>query len=870
MIDRLSVALSGRYAIEREIGAGGMATVYLARDIKHNRNVALKVLNAELGAVLGTERFLAEIQTTANLQHPHLLPLFDSGEADGLLYFAMPYVEGETLRARLERERQLPVDEALRIAVAIASALDYAHRRNVIHRDLKPENVLLHDGQPLIADFGIALAVSKAGAARVTQTGISLGTPQYMSPEQAAGDRVLDGRTDVYSLGAVLYEMLAGEPPHTGPTAQAIIAKLLAEVPRPVRVLRRSVPAHVEAAVMKSLEKLPADRFTSAGEFAAALQRHDEGAAAGRGIADRRTAQSLFAWRPLLLGGAVGALLLATVVWASRLNREDLTAPPTEWQGELVGGPLIAYLPRISPDGQSLLFQAMVDGLTQLGILQPATGDWTVLTNDRTRGVVDDFTWSADGTRIYFSRFFNAPAGVFSVSPLGGDERLVLEDAHAPRALPDGSLLVARINTDRKPQMHRFWPESGRLEPLGAVVTTRTSFGLYFRVFPDGQEAVFWGHPLSDTTATDHLWTIDLESGATRRLAPGFAISPIFWVFPMAVTPDGRWVLIDHPAGNLHRVLAVPRDGSPRTHTLITLTSGVLGLDVGPDGSLYVDQFDQPSEVLRYSPGNRRLERQRIPRLNSPALPLPDGRVLVALQSVGRVRIMAVSPTGEPVPFIDTREETAPPFAMLGDSQVVFVLGSAPRRTVAIANVATGRIVARIDAIRTDGLTSLAGSPDGDAVYYVNRGIVYGIPTTGGEPRRIHAGDFVAPDPDGRSILVKLLESNAVRLLRVPLDGGEAVEIPVGGDVRVAPDLLAPNAVHPDGRLAFRVASPASWFWSAAILDQGTGRIELVPPEFELDMFGPGWSVDGTLVTQATGFNARIWRFRPSVDGTSR
>src|ERR1043166_2665867 len=245
-LSHLSAALSGRYAVEREIGAGGMATVFLARDLQHDRRVALKVLNPELGAVLGVERFLSEIRVTANLQHPNLLPLFDSGEAEGLLFYVMPYVEGESLRARLDREKQLPVDEAIRIAIAVASALDYAHRHGVIHRDLKPDNNLLHEGQPLIADFGIALAVSNAGGNRITQTGLSLGTPQYMSPEQATGDRTIDGRTDIYSLGAVLYEMLTGEPPHAGTTAQAIIAKVITDKPRSIRLTRDTVPPYVE------------------------------------------------------------------------------------------------------------------------------------------------------------------------------------------------------------------------------------------------------------------------------------------------------------------------------------------------------------------------------------------------------------------------------------------------------------------------------------------------------------------------------------------------------------------------------------------------------------------------------------------------
>lgn len=268
---QLETALADRYAIQRELGRGGMATVYLARDVKHDRLVALKVLDPELGAVLGVERFLAEIKVTANLQHPNLLPLFDSGEADGLLYYVMPFVEGESLRAHLDREKQLPVDEAVRIAAAIANALEYAHGHGVVHRDLKPENVLMQAGEPIVADFGIALAVSRAGGQRVTQTGLSLGTPQYMSPEQATGDRVIDGRSDIYALGAIVYEMLTGEPPHTGSTAQAIIARLLTESPRPIRATRPAVPERIDAATLRALEKLPADRWSSASAFRTAV-----------------------------------------------------------------------------------------------------------------------------------------------------------------------------------------------------------------------------------------------------------------------------------------------------------------------------------------------------------------------------------------------------------------------------------------------------------------------------------------------------------------------------------------------------------------------------------------------------------------------
>ena len=283
MLERLTQALADRYTIEREIGAGGMATVYLAEDLKHKRKVAVKVLRPELGAVLGSDRFLREITVTANLNHPHILPLLDSGKADSrtvgrsdstpaeFLYYVMPYVEGESLRARLNRETQLPIENALKITEQVASALDYAHRHDVIHRDIKPENILLHEGMALVADFGIALAVTSAGADRLTETGLSLGTPAYMSPEQVAGERDIDARSDIYSLACVLYEMLAGQPPFTGATAQVVLARHVTDPVPPITTTRSSVSPAVASAITKALGKAPADRFDSAKAFSEAL-----------------------------------------------------------------------------------------------------------------------------------------------------------------------------------------------------------------------------------------------------------------------------------------------------------------------------------------------------------------------------------------------------------------------------------------------------------------------------------------------------------------------------------------------------------------------------------------------------------------------
>jgi serine/threonine-protein kinase len=355
----LTAALKDRYRIERELGAGGMATVYMAHDLRHDRPVALKVLRPELAAALGAERFLTEIRTTANLQHPHILGLIDSGEAGGQLFYVMPLVKGESLRARLEREKQLPVDEAVRITREVALALDYAHREGVIHRDIKPENILLQDGQAMVADFGIALAVAQAGAERLTQTGLSVGTPQYMSPEQAMGERQLTPRSDIYSLGCVLFELLAGEPPFTGPTAQAIIARAMISEPHAITTLRTAVPAHVGAAVHIALKKVAADRFATAQAFADALSgtsalvhpesRHARG---DEGTSRRVT------WKM-----AAVAFVLLAVGWTGNtlVSGRPATSQVSHLSHVLSEGTTLMSGPALSPNGTTIVYSAVTD-----------------------------------------------------------------------------------------------------------------------------------------------------------------------------------------------------------------------------------------------------------------------------------------------------------------------------------------------------------------------------------------------------------------------------------------------------------------------------------------------------------------------------
>jgi serine/threonine protein kinase len=491
--DQLNARLTGRYAIERELGRGGMATVYLARDLKHDRRVALKVLDPELGAVLGGERFLSEIRVTAHLQHPNLLPLFDSGDADGLLFYVMPFVEGESLRTKLDREQQLAVDEAVRIAMAIASAVDYAHRHGVVHRDLKPENILLHDGQPLVADFGIALAVTNAGGGRITQTGLSLGTPQYMSPEQATGDRGVDGRTDIYSLGAVTYEMLTGEPPHSGKTAQAIIAKLMTEEPAAISTLRRTVPPHVDVAVHRALQKLPADRFPTARDFGEALR--------AAGSASIPLSSSLVApssssalWKAVAFGSIAVAAVAIVAAWlisqrqregpsSSALHRVRFSlALPDSVAINNTGTPLRSLA--ISPDGAlfayiggaaaHLYVRRLDELLPRKLVAEPVTTLAFSPTSDQLAFVsgytlkrvplsggpalkiadgVGPFAWGSRGNFV-FAKGGSTNAALYQVSENGGNVELITpppppdETVYgAPSFLPDGDAVLFPIVT---------------------------------------------------------------------------------------------------------------------------------------------------------------------------------------------------------------------------------------------------------------------------------------------------------------------------------------------------------------------------------------------------------------------------------------
>ncbi len=634
---RLSVALADRYRLERELGQGGMATVYLAEDLKHKRRVAVKVLKPELAAVLGAERFVQEITTTAALQHPHILPLFDSGEADGFLYYVMPFIDGETLRAKLDRETQLGVDEAVKITTDVADALHYAHSQGIVHRDIKPENILLQNGRPMVADFGIALAVSAAAGGRMTETGLSLGTPHYMSPEQATAEKDISARSDQYSLASVLYEMLTGNPPHTGASAQQIIMKIITEQAADVTALRKSVPPHVAAAVAQALEKLPADRFTSTHAFAEALVNVRFGTTgttsvtSGAGARPRR-AVTLAGWGVALAACAVAAWGWLRPAEELPVRRYAMSLPTGQALGSHRGarialspdGSLLAYVGE-GPDGQQLLLRRR-DQMTAVAI--PGTRDAInpVFSPDGTRlamsagigtggiqvvglagappitiveGTVgsDGLTWLGDGNIYYDGLTQGGTVGLMRVRADGGTPTQVTtvdteagESDHVwPQALPDARgvlFTILSLNARLPTRVAALDIATGEVRVLVEALTARyLTSGHLLYLLPSG-DMLAAPFDLATLTLTGEPFAI-VNQVATRA----------FGAVDLAVSENGTLIYtVGDQAGRDAELVRVSRDG-----TVAVVDSGwradMRDLALSPDGKRLALSIEAAGEM---------------------------------------------------------------------------------------------------------------------------------------------------------------------------------------------------------------------------------------------------------------------------------
>ncbi|MGI9043821.1 MAG: protein kinase domain-containing protein [Gemmatimonadaceae bacterium] len=747
---RLATALADRYVIERELGQGGMATVFLAEDVRHRRKVAVKVVHPELAAVLGAERFLAEIHVTAALQHPHILPLFDSGQADGQLFYVMPYVEGESLRSRLHRERQLPIDEAVRLTREVSSALDYAHRHGVIHRDIKPENILLHDGQAVVADFGIALAVTNAGGGRLTQTGLSLGTPQYMSPEQATGERDIDARSDIYSLGAVTYELLTGEPPFTGPTAQAIVAKVITTEPQRLAAQRKSIPANVEAAVMKALEKMPADRFSSAAEFSKALvdtgfetarvTRHDRPVPSQ---ADKR-------WQVAAIALAGAAILMAGMIgWQS--TRPAPVEPVARYSVDLDRNYISqgSDAPAVSPDGSKYVYSSEEGGLLmrdrnelEAAGIPGAENGWSPF-------------FSPDGETLAFITGF--PGGLMTVPVRGGPARSVFPDS----AYAQGGT----------------WSDDGWLYFLGSSDGVQS----LMRVRPSGDKPELIARPDS-------------------------AKNELFFYWPEAL-PGGRAVLVTlWRRRGAADVAAI----DIATRTIHPLGSGVRAMYAG-NKTLIVVQPDGVVNAIRFDPRKLTTQGQPVTVLSGVRTG-GQGRIMIALSRSGSLLYEAYEPRNQivrinragAVEAVDPGWTGAFSYAVLSPdgSRLAVAIEKNARTDVWSKDLVSGTLT----RLAPEGTYSYrpSWSPDGERVLFISdrtgKPALYSVPADGGSPPRIVKENSRGVDEgelsrDGRW-LVHRVGSGGSRDIYIAATTGDTTARPL---VNAEAEEFAPT-LSPDGR----------------------------------------------------------------------
>ena len=861
-----------------------MGHVFRARDSRLNRDVAIKVLpEAFANEPDRLARFQREAKTLASLNHPNIGAIYGLEESGGVSALVMELVEGEDLSQRITLGA-IPVDQALPIAKQIADALEAAHDQGIIHRDLKPANIKIRaDGTVKVLDFGLAKAMEPSGGMSasvstsptlttpaMTQAGMILGTAAYMSPEQARGTTV-DKRADIWAFGVVLWEMLTGKRLFEGATVSDTLASVLKTEPDWTALAPTTDPA-IRRLLRRCLEKDRRRRLSDAAdarlEIDEALTTPSADAAAASSSAVSRRRVTAVAGVALLVGAVGAAVTLGAFVWRA--------PAPQVWNGVMLGGPQVSVSPRPSPDGHLLAFVGNdVDDVLQLWVAKPGSGNRIMLTHNRERGYVQSCAWSADGNRIFYDRWFDGPKGVFSVAPLGGDEQLVLEDAMFPEPLPDGSLLLVRINPEHRQQLFRYWPDSGKLQGYAVEPTSGLSGPRSVR---DGRLALVIG--LATAPGADrglHAWVVDLLSGELRPLAVDLSNASNFSI---AATWDGKRALIGATFGSLYRVISIPLDASPagsqRATTLLTLTLSAWTIDAGPDDSIYVEQNDRPLELVRFAVGSSAsvegsgrvgaVRVERIATLASSGLStmrgdyfavLPDGRAVWTEVSGGRNRVMVVEAGKDAVPLVSTSEETWGPMTAVGVGGVAFMLGSKGRPAIGLAALANGRITRQFPFDK-GFVSGMAASPDGNTIYAVAEGLVWAVPVTGEAPRKVRSGDGVTVDIATQSLVVFVQQPGNSRLIRIPLTGGPEQDI--AGSFRIAAG-LDPGSLH-NGRLVSPLAAPY-WYWPPGIFDLATGTSQRIPLDYAQDFHHMAWTPDGKVMAVAVGFRGSIWKFTP-------
>ncbi len=905
-------AALGPFQIIDRLGAGGMGEVYRALDTRLGRKVALKVLPAELLSNReGLARFALEARSASALNHPNIVTIFEVGRADSSPYLAMELIDGWTLRHLIEAG-PLPVKKTLDLGVQIAAGLAKAHQAGIVHRDLKPENIMVtQDGFVKILDFGLAKLQGPNGApalrdGSLTQAGFVLGTPDYMSPEQAAG-RALDFRSDQFTAGLILYEMLTRRQVFHRETPVQTLSAIIQEEAPALTTLNSRVPPPLRWTIERCLAKDPADRYGTTAELARDLKQLRDNLGDFTQAGERRTfnqeAPSISMADPSMLPttrtpmpsvvrevaptSATPAPAAAPVPAPARVRRlrefglvlllgvalfcggalagnwfgsRQAEAPPPIWKGNLLVGPMTRVMsPRSSPDGQTLAFLTLVAGRSQVAVMKPSSGDWTVLTHRAESGSVYKVCWSRDGDKLYFDRVSDVPLGIFSSPPLGGQERPVLEDAQGPEALPDGSLLVIKRDAARNFRIHHYRPDTGDLAPLGPAVAAEGTFSV--RAFPDGKTALFWGRLAEPSDQPRRVFLLDVATGQATPFAPQLPLAP-----PLAIGADGESVLAFVTIGDLQQAISVSRDGQ-QGRILFPVTGKPWGMDAAADGSLFISTMDNPAELLRF-PAMGGVPDHLVTiagnLLTSP-VQLPDGGMLIPNQVLGRRRLLISAPDGQLRQFLDLAEQATPPATLVGESHVAFLSGGVGQPPlITVATTQEGRIVRRLEATRGIVPQSLAASPDGRTIYYVSAGSLFAIGVEGGEPRNLRPANGVAVDASGpmASLVVQVNERDAVRLYRVPLDGSSQLPILYASPLKLAPIPIPSTAVGPDGRIAITVTSPDTWFRGVALLNPATAILERLPVTFDGDVQYPAWGRDGTMLAIGVSMRSSLWRFQ--------
>jgi hypothetical protein len=855
-----------------------MGEVYRARDSTLKRDVAIKVLPANWSRDPDRlHRFNVEAQAAAALNHPNVVSIFHVGQYDGSPYIVTELLKGETLRDRLSRG-PVRVREVLDWGMELARGLGAAHDAGISHRDLKPENLFVtKDGQIKILDFGLAkLDPVKASSGdgstltleQLTSPGQVLGTVGYMSPEQVRGE-VADARSDIFAFGVILFEMLAGKRPFQGVTSAETMTAILREDPPTLSDSGVIVPPGVQRIVNRCLARASEQRFQHAADLGFALEALSDTTGSGTRLpttsvdAARRPAT-----RSLLMAAAAVLLLVggAAIAWWMA-NRRPAAL---EWVGTQLGGPGIAMRPTVSPDGQLLAFSAMVDGQTQLAVMQPDSGSWTVLTHDRNAGMQARMSWAPDGSRIYFDRVWGRPRGVYSISPLGGEPRLLLDSAQCPQALPDGSLIVVQIDETARYRLYRFWPDSGKLQALPALVGGGVGqlVDPLVAAFPDGREVVYLGTPDSAPSAAPRYHVLNLDTLRSRAL--NIQIVPD--AYGVSVSFDNQAALIINTAGDKWVITAIPRSGEGAPRALISFPKphNVWGIDAGRDGSVYFDYMMRPISVLQFDATAKAVS-ETVATTDGGMLPLDAGSFLFDRFEGGKRHLKIFRAEVGSRNLLESSEESFLPAARVGNGSLAFMLGPQEAPHIAIATLREGRIVKRF-SFNAAAVTSIAATPDGDKLYYCDHGKVWWISAKdeNGKPVLVTEGDSIAIDAASKYLYIKRMQKGQRELVRMPLAGGQVEALAIPPEYTISDDELSPAAADASGRILFEVDSADSWYERIAIIDPSRKTFAVIPTAFSGDVWMPGWLSDGRIAAIGARLDCAMWRYKPSSASSSK